>query len=114
MVAGGTVKDWSDIMSSQEEQLEAILLEYAPADGMDEGMVDPMFEQNLPKLVAAITALIQEAVNEGRVAVPDDIKGVTVSGVATLQNEMDTVSIQDLRLIIDELRPKGSGGSNNG
>lgn len=53
----------------------------------------------VPEVKQAIQALIDQAVAE----VPDRIKGITVSGVPTLQNEMDKVSVQDLRLIIAHL-----------
>jgi hypothetical protein len=53
---------------------------------------------------AQVKALIDIQVRLGREAIPDDIKGVMVSGVPILRTEMDKVSIQDLRLIINQLK----------
>lgn len=46
---------------------------------------------------------------DAQAAIPDRIKGVMVSGVPTLQNEMDKVSVQDLRLLIAALHNQSKG-----
>lgn len=59
--------------------------------------------KRLKEAKSAIQNIIAKEVEKARVKLPDDIKGVMVSGVKTLHHEMDTISIQDLRLLIAQL-----------
>lgn len=58
----------------------------------------------------ALQAHINKRLVEALRKLPDNIKGLTISGggVKTIWHEMDTISIQDLRLLIAELTKEGT------
>lgn len=87
---------------SKSSEIEAILEEAGVKDwsmGWDENKGEPVEINPLKKAKQALTQLLLTE----RSRLPDDIKGVMVAGVPTLRNEMDKVTIQDLRLIIQQL-----------
>lgn len=55
------------------------------------------------KFRTQLEAYIQVEANRARTELPDLIKGVTVSGVAVPRQELNKISLQDLRLVIEEL-----------
>lgn len=73
----------------------------------------PAVTMTLDEFIDVVVPQLVELKNQAIAEIPNRIKGVMVVGVPTLQNEMDKVSIQDLRLILAQLEDYKNKEPNN-